>query len=309
MQKKIKIFLLSISLIFSSSYIANAQNLLQDNINHSLNKLGATLSLALPGAGDTEIITHSQNNYDLRYSLSAVRSLSLNPYSELSNKHLYFSQFRIANHEPYSNGDQRMLFNVGLGFRTLVHNNNATLGVNLFYDHEFEQTHQRASLGLEYLTSTFEVYANKYQRLSETSNYGLIRESVLNGHDINLIGQLPYMPWGKVVYNNYSFAGTSSDTKGERLSLEAQVLRHMIFEIGQSTPDVGSTEDFWKLKLRWPANQFKQTIVSHTVTEHMFPEKNMSSKMLSKVRRTNEIASQKRTVSSGRGRLELGGPR
>jgi hypothetical protein len=112
-----------------------------------------------------------------------------------------------------------------------------------------------------------------------------------------------------VVYNNYSFPGTSSDTKGERLSLEAQVLRHMIFEIGQSTPDVGSTEDFWKLKLRWPANQFKQTIVSHTVTEHMFPEKNMSSKMLSKVRRTNEIASQKRTVSSGRGKLEIGGLR
>ena len=309
MQKKIKILLLSISLIFSSSYIANAQNFLQDNINHTLNKLGATLSLALPGTGDTEVTTHSQNNYDLRYSILAVRSLSLNPYSELSNKHLYFSQFRIANHEPYSNGDQRILFNAGLGFRTLVHNNNATLGVNLIYDHEFEQTHQRASLGLEYLTSTFEVYANKYQRVGDTSNYGAIRESVLNGYDINLVGQLPYMPWGKVVYNNYSFPGTSSDTKGERLSLEAQVLRHMIFEIGQSTPDVGSTEDFWKLKLRWPANQFKKTILSHTVTEHMFPEKNMSSKMLSKVRRTNEIVSEKRTIESSEEEVERERPR
>jgi hypothetical protein len=40
----------------------------------------------------------------------------------------------------------------------------------------------------------------------------------------------------------------------------------------------------------------------------MFPEKNMSSKMLSKVRRTNEIVSEKRTVeSSEQRRIPTGG--
>ncbi len=299
MYKKLKITLISATLILSSLYIVNAEDLLLDGINHSLNKLGETITSVLPGEGDTEITIHSQDNYDLRYSILAVRPLAINPYSELSDKHLYFTQLRFGNHEPSADGDQRTLLNVGLGFRTLAQNNNAILGINLFYDHEFEQEHQRGSLGLEYLTSAFEIYANKYQRLGDTSKYGTTTETVLNGYDINIVGQLPYMPWGKVVYNNYAWSGTSTDTKGKRYSLEAQVLRNMILEVGQSDPDVGSKEDFAKLTLRWPANEFKQTIVTHTITEHMFPEKNMSGQMLHKVRRTNKIITEKTTNPGG----------
>jgi hypothetical protein len=226
----------------------------------------------------------------------------MNPYSSISNKHLYFTQLRLANHEPYADGDQRTLFNVGLGFRTLTQDNNAILGLNLFYDHEFEQEHQRVSLGAEYLTSVFEVYANRYERLSEIAKYGTTTETVLDGYDVHIVGQLPYLPWGKVVYNNYSWNATGKDTQGERYSLEAQILRNMVFEIGQSDPDASVKEDFFKLTLRWPANQFKQTIFSHTVSDFMFPEKNMSSKMLHKVRRTNNIVTEK-TISVGGVRL------
>ena len=302
MLKKIKLLIISSSLILSSLYIVNAQDLLQDGINHSLNKLGETISSALPGDGDTEITIHSQDNYDLRYSILAVRPLMMNPYAHLSNKHLYFTQLRLANHEPYADGDQRTLFNVGLGFRTLTQDNNAILGLNLFYDHEFEQEHQRVSLGAEYLTSVFEVYANRYERLSEIAKYGTTTETVLDGYDVHIVGQLPYLPWGKVVYNNYSWNATGKDTQGERYSLEAQILRNMVFEIGQSDPDASAKEDFFKLTLRWPANQFKKTIFSHTVSDFMFPEKNMSSKMLHKVRRTNNIVTEK-TISVGGVRL------
>ena len=299
MYKKLKITLISATLIFSSLYIVNAEDLLQDGINHSLNKLGETITSVLPGEGDTEITIHSQDNYDLRYSILAVRPLAINPYSELSDKHLYFTQLRFGNHEPSADGDQRTLLNVGLGFRTLAQNNNSILGINLFYDHEFEQEHQRASLGLEYLTSAFEIYANKYQRLGDTASYGTTTETVLNGYDVNIVGQLPYMPWGKVVYNNYAWSGTSTDTKGKRYSLEAQVLANMILEFGQSDPDVGSKEDFWKLSLRWPATGYTPTIITHTYTDYMFPEKNMASQMLHKVRRTNKIITEKTTNPGG----------
>jgi hypothetical protein len=137
MFKKLKITFISITLILSSLYVVNAEDVLQDGINHTLNKLGETITSALPGEGDTEITIHSQDNYDLRYSILAVRPLAMNPYSKISNKHLYFTQLRLANHEPYANGDQRTLLNVGLGFRTLAQNNNSILGINLFYDHEF----------------------------------------------------------------------------------------------------------------------------------------------------------------------------
>ena len=302
MIRKIKVLLISSILVMSTLFIVNADNLVQEGLNRSLNKLGNVIQSSLPGSGDTEITISSQDNYDLRYSILAVRPLAMNPYSEISNKHLYFTQLRLANHEPYADGDQRMLFNAGLGFRTLTQDNNAILGLNLFYDHEFEQSHQRASLGLEYLTSVFEVYANRYERISEIAKYGTTTETVLDGYDVHVVGQLPYLPWGKVAYNNYSWNATGKDTQGKRYSLEAQILRNMVFEIGQSDPDASAKEDFFKLTLRWPANQFKQTIFSHTVSNFMFPEKNMSSKMLHKVRRTNDIVTEK-TISVGGVRL------
>ena len=146
MYKKLKITLISATIILSSLYIVNAENILQDGINHSLNKLGETITSALPGEGDTEITIHSQDNYDLRYSILAVRPLMMNPYSSISNKHLYFTQLRLANHEPYADGDQRTLFNAGIGFRTLAQDNNAILGLNLFYDHEFDYNYLYSSL-------------------------------------------------------------------------------------------------------------------------------------------------------------------
>ena len=299
MVKKIKILLISALLIISSLYIVNAEDVLQEGLNRSLNNLGEAIQSALPGPGDTEITINTQDNYDLRYSILAVRPLMMNPYSSISNKHLYFTQLRLANHEPYADGDQRILFNAGIGFRTLAQDNNAILGLNLFYDHEFEQEHQRVSLGAEYLTSVFEVYANRYERLSEIAKYGTTTETVLDGYDVHIVGQLPYLPWGKVAYNNYSWNATGKDTQGERYSLEAQILRNMVFEIGQSDPETSSKEDFFKLTLRWPANQFKQTIFTHTVSDFMFPEKNMSSKMLGKVRRTNNIVTEKTTSAGG----------
>ena len=302
MIRKIKVLLVSSILVMSTLFIVNADNLVQEGLNRSLNKLGNVIQSSLPGSGDTEITISSQDNYDLRYSILAVRPLAMNPYSEISNKHLYFTQLRLANHEPYADGDQRMLFNAGLGFRTLTQDNNAILGLNLFYDHEFEQSHQRASLGFEYLTSVFEVYANRYERISEIAKYGTTTETVLDGYDVHVVGQLPYLPWGKFAYNNYSWNATGKDTQGKRYSLEAQILRNMVFEIGQSDPDASAKEDFFKLTLRWPANQFKQTIFSHTVSDFMFPEKNMSSKMLHKVRRTNNIVTEK-TISVGGVRL------
>ena len=299
MLRKIKVLLISSILIISTLFIVNAENLVQEGLNRSLNKLGNVIQSSLPGPGDTEITISSQDNYDLRYSILAVRPLTMNPYSKISNKHLYFTQLRLANHEPYADGDQRILFNAGLGFRTLTQDNNAILGLNLFYDHEFEQSHQRASLGIEYLTSVFEVYANRYERISEIAKYGTTTETVLDGYDVHIVGQLPYLPWGKLAYNNYSWNATGKDTQGTRYSLEAQILRNMVFEIGQSDPDASAKEDFFNLTLRWPANQFKQTIFSHTVSDFMFPEKNMSSKMLHKVRRTNNIVTEKTTSVGG----------
>ena len=285
-------------LVFTSSSYANStlENLANKSISSGLNSLGSMIQSLIPGDGDTEVSFRTQDNYELKYSILAVRPIAYNPYSQLSNEHLYFTQLRFGNHEPYANGDERHLLNIGLGFRTLMNDNNAILGANIFYDRDDEE-HERGSVGVEFLANNFEVYANIYDRLSDRASYvhgsSTITEEVLNGYDYSLVGQVPYMPWAKAVYKGYNWDKTGSDIEGYNLSLEAQLIRGLIIEYGRNKPDNQATEDFASLTFRYPSDHLTPTAVSHGITEYAFPVKNMKNEMLHKVRRTNNIITEK----------------
>ena len=285
--------------LFGTSTISIADSSLDSafnrGINKGLNSIGDYVTSILPGEGDTEVTIWSQEEYNLRYSILAVRPLAINPYSALPNKHLYFTQLRLANHEPFANGDQRVLFNGGLGFRTLVNDGNAILGVNAFYDFEFEQESQRGSIGIEYLANAFELYANVYDRLSQKSTYSSYEEEVVNGYDYHIVGQVPYMPWAKVLYKGYNWDQTGTDLSGKTIGLEAQLFQSLVFEYGQNDQKNLGNEDYYKLTFRWPANHLTPTLFTHTVTDYAFPVKNMENEMLHKVRRTNNIITEKRS--------------
>ena len=298
--KIIKIsFLYAVMICFAFPLSADStlKSLADKTINSGLNSLGNVVQSLIPGEGDTEVTLKTQDNYDLRYSILAVRPIAYNPYTKLSNEHLYFTQLRLGNHEPYANGDKRVLLNAGLGFRTLINGNNAILGANVFYDREFEQSHERGSVGIEYLANNFEVYANIYDSLSERVTYthgnSTITEDVLDGFDYSLVGQLPYMPWAKAVYKGYKWNQSGSDLEGYNIGLEAQLVRGLVIHYGRNKPDNLTDEDFFELTFKWPSNHLTPTLLTHTVTEYAFPLKNMKNEMLHKVRRTNNIITEK----------------
>jgi hypothetical protein len=224
----------------------------------------------------------------------------MNPFKTIESNHLLFTQFSLSNTEPFANGDDRIVLNTGLGVRTLIQDGNAIFGANIFYDHEFEQNHQRASFGLEYLTHSFEAYANLYERLSDATTYAVsastnATETVVNGYDVSLVGQLPYMPWGKVVYKAYNWDTSGKDTKGKRYNLEARLSSNMILELGRNDQDGLANEDFGSIIFRWPSGNDAPTIITHTYTDNMFAQKDMSNEMLHKVRRTNSIVTEKQS--------------
>jgi len=293
-----KLFICVAILCFSSSLMADSswEKLANKKLNSGLDSLGNLVESLIPGDGDKEVNFLTKDNYDLRYSILAVVPIAFNPYAQLSNEHLYFTQLRFGNHEPYADGDQRHLLNVGLGFRTLMNDNNAILGANIFYDRDDEE-HARGSVGVEFLANNFEVYGNIYDRLSDRVSYvhgsTTITEEVLNGYDYSLVGQIPYMPWAKAIYKGYNWDATGSDIKGYEIGLEAQLVRGLILEYGRNKPDNQSTEDFASITFRWPSDHLTPTLVTHTITEYAFPVKNMKNEMLHKVRRTNNIITEK----------------
>ncbi len=293
----------SLLAIFVCSSIALAgdrlDQIIQNKISSGLTNLGNEIAESIPGEGDTEVTISEQDNYDIKFSILAVRSLFSNPYKQITNDHLYFTQIRISNHEPFANGDERTVLNAGLGFRMLVNDNNAIAGLNIFHDYEFDEGHQRGSVGVEYLTNSFDFYANIYERLSDNVNYKVgsqtAIEEVVNGYDYSIVGQIPYMPWGKLIYNGYNWDKTGSDLEGKRISLEANLLEGMIFEYGRNDIEDSSNENFYQLTFRWPSNHLTPTIFSDTITDYAFVRKNMKSEMLHKVRRTNNIITEKRS--------------
>ena len=293
-----KLFIYVAILCFSSSLMADSswEKLANKKLNSGLDSLGNLVESLIPGDGDKEVNFLTKDNYDLRYSILAVVPIAFNPYAQLSNEHLYFTQLRFGNHEPYADGDQRHLLNVGLGFRTLMNDNNAILGANIFYDRDDEE-HARGSVGVEFLANNFEVYGNIYDRLSDRVSYvhgsTTITEEVLNGYDYSLVGQIPYMPWAKAIYKGYNWDATGSDIKGYEIGLEAQLVRGLILEYGKNKQDNQSTEDFASITFRWPSDHLTPTLVTHTITEYAFPVKNMKNEMLHKVRRTNNIITEK----------------
>ena len=294
--KIIVIFLLSNSITFADD---NLSKIIDRGISKTLTGIGKVLTDAVPGEGDTEITISEQENYDIKYSILVVRPIAMNPLSMLENKHLYFTQVRFGNHEPFANNDERHLLNVGFGLRSLANNNNAIIGANVFYDYEFDEGHSRASLGVEYLASNFELSANVYDRLSErvsyTSGSTTLIEEVLNGYDYSVVGQVPYLPWANLIYNGYHWDQSGSDLEGNRISLEAKIHRGLVFEYGRNDIDNASDDEhFYNLALRWPSDhRGLPTIFTNPVSENAFAEKNMENEMLHKVRRTNNIITQR----------------
>ena len=268
-------------------------------ISKTLKSIGDAITNAIPGEGDTEISISEQENYDIKYSILVVRPVAINPLSTLDNKHLYFTQIRFGNHEPFANNDERHLLNLGFGLRSLANNNNAIIGANIFYDYEFDEGHSRASLGVEYLASNFQLSANIYDRLSESESYAsgstTLIEEVLNGYDYSVVGQVPYLPWANLIYNGYRWDQSGPDLEGNRISLEAKIHRGLVFEYGRNDIDNASDDEhFYNLTLRWPNDhRGLPTIFTNPVSENAFTEKNMENEMLHKVRRTNNIITQR----------------
>ena len=83
--------------------------------------------------------------------------------------------------------DHRKTLNLGLGYRALLSDNMVIAGLNVFYDHELEQEHQRAGVGGEILTGVGDMRFNYYHAISsERTGPDDAKERALDGWDAEL---------------------------------------------------------------------------------------------------------------------------
>ena len=133
-----------------------------------------------------------------------------------------FNQTSINTHD----GDETI--NIGFGTRKLYNNNSIILGANTFYDHQLTESHERVGVGVEAITSDFDLRYNHYSAMSgrRTNAEGTI-ERALDGWDLRGDYHLPIDHDVNIFVSAFEFENPESVSSyketGNKFGLDAKV--------------------------------------------------------------------------------------
>ena len=148
------------------------------------------------------------------------------------------SNLFLFNQTSIVNFDSRRTFNIGLGARHITDDETLILGANAFYDYESKSGHKRSSLGFELLTAMLEFRANTYNAISGTIAYNGINETALDGRDMKLTANLPYLYSSNVYYSSGKWKdGLGYETKTKEFGITAEVLPNLFVTVAQQKKD------------------------------------------------------------------------
>ena len=81
----------------------------------------------------------------------------------------------------------------------------------------------------------------------------------------------------------------TKDSKGDKISLELTLTPNLIIEGGADDNNIDGTNNFIKAYLVYPAREQRAAASTNFISDTAFSDVDMSSQLLSKVRRTNKI--------------------
>ena len=214
--------------------------------------------------------------------------LVVKPMSDINdNENIMFTQASL-----FLSDNSRETLNLGLGKRKLLNNDTLLIGANLFYDHELDYDHQRASVGIEAISSVGSLRLNHYYGLSgKKKGLNDVNEEALDGQDIEVGAPLPYLPWTNLSYRSFEWKGVdgTDDQKGDEISLEAKFSGFNV-EVGKRSND-GNTEDNEFLKLTWTCCNKDQEEIA--ISDTAYELTSVADQKFAKVERQNLIVKQK----------------
>ena len=240
-------------------------------------KISDQISKIIPGDGYTETSVDLRENNSPDFSILAVREL------EKYDNGNFFTQFSLFSTEQ--NNDDRIVGNLGFGKRTLSDDKLMMTGFNAFIDYE-DSGNARVSLGIEARNAVLEFNSNYYQSLDYATD-----EKVLDGFDLRLASQIPYLHWANAFVNSYKWSGEDrDDIEGTKLGSEIFLSPTFSLETAFDDKDKVGLEDEWYAKLQFVYPPRKGATAQDGISDTMWrEEKDMSDQLLTKVKRQNKI--------------------
>ncbi len=256
-----------------------------DTSNDIINKLSDKVSSFVENTlgGDTEFSLEFPENDEVELELLKFKELDS---SENKNS---FSQLSL--HTQEVNDDTRFILNLGYGQRYISSDKSMITGINAFVDYDTEG-HARTSLGVEAKAPILELIGNYYLGLSGVEKIDGTNEKVLDGYELNLSSQLPFMPWTRINVQNYDFEKdkASENTGGNLVSLEMNLSPNIQFEVSRNFIDTNGVEDENSFKIMYynpPRN--KASLQDGFLSANAFEKGDVETKMKDKVKRRNAM--------------------
>ena len=244
--------------------------------------ISSSIAEMIGGEGDTEVQISARENNKPEFSIMTVMPISVHP-----GKDAWFVQLQLNNTQIRS--VNRYTTNVGLGYRSLSANKNTMIGGNVFIDYD-AKGNSRYSLGFEFRTAVFDILINHYEAISGQKTVGDFKERALNGNDMSINGQVPYLPWAKINLTHYEWkkVNNSKNSKGDKLSFELLLTPSVVLEFGVDDNNIQKKDNFAKIAFVYPPRE-GPSASTDLIADEAFPEGDMSSQLLSKVKRSNKI--------------------
>ena len=150
----------------------------------------------------------------------------------------------LFNQSSLTRFNDRTTVNTGLGARYITPDEKMIFGANAFYDYEIEAKHKRTGLGVEFITSMFELRANRYNAVSGNIIGGKYNgESALDGRDFKLTANLPYFYSSNIFFTDSQWKdGAGYVTNTEEFGLKAELLPNVYFTIASQQQDAGKRQ-------------------------------------------------------------------
>lgn len=283
MKKFIILTLVFLSISVSNLYADDANQAKQNIVSKFTDSISSSIKKLIAGdsGGDTEVQITAGEDYHPSFSIMTIRPLAAHPGVDA-----WFVQLQLNDQKV--RGDNRLSTNLGVGYRKLSDNKNSMSGANIFVDYD-EEGNARASIGLELRSSAFEAIANYYSALSAGQTVGTYTERTLDGIEISLVGQVPFLPWANIVANSYEWQAekNSKDSSGEKYSLELTLTPSFIVEGGMDDNNINGSANFIKAYFVYPPRN-RAAASTKLIGETAFSVGDMSGELLSKVRRSNK---------------------
>jgi adhesin/invasin len=186
----------------------------------------------------------------------------------------------------FAHDGTRETINLGFGKRIFSNDKNMMYGLNAFYDHELDYDHSRASLGGEIKSSFLELNHNQYFSNSDSrTGKNEIAEEVLDGYDLELGLQVPYIPSATIYTKTFEFdANGGNDFEGMEYSTKLEVPNSgLTVEAGHT--DYDNHNDEWFFKLNFSISKVNKD--RSFISDEMFEKVDITDQKYEKVRRDN----------------------